>query len=257
MGQSNQFICLSIWGYQMILCWWDAWIPWLHAYHLEKLSKAWAQSYKGKENTPSIVLEGISDYHMIFWHASYGYASTLNENTIYDLSPILEMYLSKFWVRSSIKCLYLLMEFIWIYIDLWIVKGIKIALTNAEAKYINWQEAIRKDIEHAFGNLKILWKFVCCPIEIWSLNDIEDQITTFCILTNIVVADWVMGNDPNVQYNPSKTIKDHGDFSHVAQTPYPSLDEKTSILTKQLVDYHNLFVTVLLPMGNKKRWQMR
>jgi len=66
-----------------------------------------------------------------------------------------------------------------------------------------------------------------------------------------------MGNDPNVQYNPSKRIKDHGDFSHVAQTPYPSLDEKTSILTKQLVDYHNLFVTVLLPMGNKKRWQMR
>ncbi len=28
--------------------------------------KAWAGSYQGKENNPSIVLEGISDYHMFF-----------------------------------------------------------------------------------------------------------------------------------------------------------------------------------------------
>ncbi len=49
--------------------------------------KAWVESYKGKENTPSIVLEGISYYHMFFWHASYGYASTLNDKTIFELSP--------------------------------------------------------------------------------------------------------------------------------------------------------------------------
>ncbi len=49
--------------------------------------KAWAGSYRGKENTPSIVLKDISDYHMFFWHASYGYAGTLNDKTIFDLSP--------------------------------------------------------------------------------------------------------------------------------------------------------------------------
>ncbi len=69
------------------------------------------------------------------------------------------------------------------------VKGIKIPLTNIEAKHTKWQEAVGKDIERAFGNLKILWKFVCFPIEIWSLNDIADQVTTSLILHNIVVAD--------------------------------------------------------------------
>ncbi len=49
--------------------------------------KAWAGSYKGKEDSPSIVVGGISDYHMFFWHASYGYAGTLNDKTIFDLSP--------------------------------------------------------------------------------------------------------------------------------------------------------------------------
>ncbi len=42
-----------------------------------------------------------------------------------------------------------------------------------------------------------------------------------------------MGNDPNVQYNPSTTIEDHRDFSHVAQTPYPSLEENDDINVNQ------------------------
>ncbi len=115
------------------------------------------------------------------------------------------------------------------------MKGIKIPLTNEEAKYTKWQEAVRKDIEHAFGNLKFLWKFVCHPIEIWSLNDIEYRITTSLILHNIVVADWVMSDDPNVQYNPSKTIEDQWDFAHVAQTPYISWEENDDINVNQEV----------------------
>ena len=55
--------------------------------------KALAGSYQGKENSPSVVLEGISDYHMFFWHASYGYAGTLNDKTIFDLSPFQECLL--------------------------------------------------------------------------------------------------------------------------------------------------------------------
>ncbi|KAL7484555.1 hypothetical protein ACHAW6_010192 [Cyclotella cf. meneghiniana] len=53
--------------------------------------KAWAGLYQWKEKNPSIVLEGISDYHMFFWHASHGYAGTLND--IFDLSPFQECLL--------------------------------------------------------------------------------------------------------------------------------------------------------------------
>ena len=52
--------------------------------------KAWQGNFKGKEKHPSIVMEGICDYHLWFWHYSYGYAGTLNDQNILNLSPFLE-----------------------------------------------------------------------------------------------------------------------------------------------------------------------
>ena len=49
--------------------------------------KAWHGAYKGEEIKPSIVLETITDYHTFFWHASYGYAGTLNDHNELHLSP--------------------------------------------------------------------------------------------------------------------------------------------------------------------------
>jgi hypothetical protein len=42
----------------------------------------WQGSFQGKEGKPSIVLEAITDYHLWFWHVSYGYAGTLNDLNI-------------------------------------------------------------------------------------------------------------------------------------------------------------------------------
>jgi hypothetical protein len=52
--------------------------------------KAWQGSYNGKEKMPSIVLEAISEYHLFFWHASYGYTGSLNDKTILSLSQLLD-----------------------------------------------------------------------------------------------------------------------------------------------------------------------
>ena len=41
----------------------------------------------GKGSNYSIVLEAICDYHIFFWHASYGYAGTLNDHYLLILSP--------------------------------------------------------------------------------------------------------------------------------------------------------------------------
>jgi hypothetical protein len=60
---------------------------------LEKLSKGWQASFKsGKETCgPTVVLEALSDYHLVwFWHASFGYAGSLNDLNILNLSPLLE-----------------------------------------------------------------------------------------------------------------------------------------------------------------------
>ncbi len=76
---------------------------------------------------------------------------------------------------------------------------------------MTWQEATQKDIERAFGNLKIMWKFVSRPIEIWNLNDIASRMLTALILHNIVVSDRGMG-DMNLRYNPAHRNDDLGDF---------------------------------------------
>ena len=55
--------------------------------------KAWQQSFKsGKESGgPTAVLEALSEYHLWFWRASFGYyAGSLNDLNILNLSPLLE-----------------------------------------------------------------------------------------------------------------------------------------------------------------------
>ena len=53
---------------------------------------AWQGSYRGSKSKPSIVLEAMSDHHLYFWHCAYGYAGTLNDINILNLSPLLESF---------------------------------------------------------------------------------------------------------------------------------------------------------------------
>jgi hypothetical protein len=39
------------------------------------------------------VLEAVADYHLFFWHVSYGYTGNLNDITILSLSPLLDRLL--------------------------------------------------------------------------------------------------------------------------------------------------------------------
>jgi hypothetical protein len=59
---------------------------------LEKCPKGWQASFKsGKETCgATVVREALSDYHLWFWYASFGYAGSLNYLNILNLSPLLE-----------------------------------------------------------------------------------------------------------------------------------------------------------------------
>ncbi|KAL7460063.1 hypothetical protein ACHAXS_000528 [Conticribra weissflogii] len=81
---------------------------------------AWAVLYQ-------VVLEGITDYHMFFRHASCDFAGTLKNKTIFDMSPFQECLLDDLFKRESInmgpiknstKCLFMWMASIYFMIDL-------------------------------------------------------------------------------------------------------------------------------------------
>jgi hypothetical protein len=62
----------------------------MHVYW-KNCPKAWNGSYKkgSKSFGPSVVLEALSDHHLWFWHASFGYVGSLNDLNILNLSPLL------------------------------------------------------------------------------------------------------------------------------------------------------------------------
>jgi hypothetical protein len=132
--------------------------------------KAWQGSYEGKENRPSIVLEAICDYHLFFWHASYGYAGTMNDLNILCLSPFQDRLVNGQFHELEIESgavpykileqefdkLFLLVDGIYPNYSRF-VKGIKEPIIESEKRFTAWQEGARKDIERAFGVLKACW----------------------------------------------------------------------------------------------------
>lgn len=188
----------------------------MHTYW-KNCPKAWEGQFKGKEERASIVLEGIADYHMWFWHASYGYAGTLNDLNILNLSPFLESLtdgsfaeLEKSVVPYKIgnevfEKLFILVDGIYPNYSRF-VKPISSPSGDEQSNYTAWQEACRKDIERAFGKLQCQWQWVQRPIMQHKLKDISSRLATCLILHNMLVSDRVMEGDVYATYDPSNNV---------------------------------------------------
>ena len=164
-------------------------------------------------------MEAICDYNLFLWHVSYGYAGTLNDLNILNLSPLLDRLVDGSFVELeeeagvvpySIseeefdKC-FLLVDGIYPKYSRF-VKGIKEPISPEETTFTTWQESARKDIERAFGVLKGMWQYLDRPIHSHDLNHISARVTTCVILHNMLVSDRIMG-DYNADYNPAHALE--------------------------------------------------
>jgi hypothetical protein len=170
--------------------------------------KAWQGSFHGKENRPSIVLEAICDYHLFFWHLSYGYAGTLNDLNIINMSPFHEQLLNGHFhkleneaavvpfkiLEEEFHRLYVLVDGIYPQYSRF-VQGVSQPVFESEKRFTAWQEGARKDIERAFGVLKACWQWLAAPIHLHDITAIANRARTCFILHNILVRDRVMGLD--------------------------------------------------------------
>ena len=86
------------------------------------------------------------------------------------------------------------------------VRGIKEPLTAEEKAFTKWQEAVRKDIERAYGVLKGRFQFLERPILLMDLNDIASRVSTCLVLHNILVADRIMDGDYKARYDPAASV---------------------------------------------------
>lgn len=187
----------------------------MHTYW-NKCPKAWQGSFKGKGDKPSTVLEGLSDHHLWLWHNSYGYAGTLNDVNIMNLSPLFESLLNgKFEELEQVVCPYSLggetFDKLYILVDgiyprySRFVKGMKEPVTMEEKTLTTFQEAARKDVERAFGVLQSKFQALARPILLMDLQQIANLCSACVILHNMCVSDRVMGN-VEAHYNPAHSI---------------------------------------------------
>ena len=189
----------------------------MHTYW-DKCPVAWQGAFRnGAKKKPSIVLEAACDYHLFFWHASYGYAGTLNDINILNLSPLTEMILSGELAslekevtpykigNEEFNQLYLLVDGIYPSFNRF-VKGHKEPIGDYEKALTDWQEAARKDIERAFGVLQTKFQCIARPIVLRSLKRIEAMVTASLILHNMCVSDRIMDGDCRATYNAANSL---------------------------------------------------
>ncbi|MGL5935539.1 MAG: transposase family protein [Cetobacterium sp.] len=178
---------------------------------------AWQGSYKGKEKKPTIVLEGLCDHHLWFWHAAYGFAGVLNDTTILNLSPFLGSLLDGSFAELEKSCtpfvignqtfkqLYILVDGIYPQFSRF-VRGYKEPIGERQSKFTEWQEAVRKDIGRAFGVLQGRWQCIQRPLHQLDLKLIGAEVCACLILHNMGVADRVMDGDVRARYDPANSI---------------------------------------------------
>ena len=91
-------------------------------------------------------------------------------------------------------------------------------LTYPHIKYAKWQEASRKDVEHALGVLQRKFQFLVRDAEQWYMSDITEAVETCTILHIMMIEenrDWdeeEQYNNNNDEYNNNAPVDPAEDF---------------------------------------------
>ena len=195
---------------------------------------AWQGSYKGSKKVPTLVLEAIADHNLYFHHASFGYAGSLNDINILNLSPFLERLTDGSFAAAERESGVIPYDIAGYQFEQFhiLVDGIyppysRFVSTIAnpiywyEKRYAKWQEATRKDIERAFGVLQGMFQYTARPLKELDLLKIGKRVNSCLILHNMCVADRIMDGDVTVPYKANNGIIG---FEVAVQSP-PDLEE--------------------------------
>jgi hypothetical protein len=201
---------------------------------------AWQGNFKSGNNKKgaTVVLEALSDYHTWFWHASFGYAGSLNDLNILNISPFLERLLDGSFRNVELQSgvvpfsiagelfNYLLALVDGIYPPYSrFIKAVAEPLLRLEKLFTGWQESARKDVERAFGILQGKFQVLARPMHGHSLEKLSDIVSACLIMHNMSVSDRVMDGDLNATYNPAHRIDEIMDVEepdNVGSLEFPS-----------------------------------
>ena len=140
--------------------------------HWDNCPNAWKGHFQGKEGYPTIALEAVADYNLLVWHDSFGLPGGLNDINIWERSPLLESILNgthseidhPFEINNqTFNQLFYLVDGIFPWLSRFL-STISVPMTLIDSNYSEWQESARKDIERAFGVLKLKFHILEHPM---------------------------------------------------------------------------------------------
>lgn len=157
---------------------------------------AWRAAFEsGRERKPTVVMEAVASFNLWIWHCFVGMPGSHNDINVLDASPLISEYLDKDHPQfaysvngNEYNFMYWLAD--GIYPD-WrcFVKTITAPSGPAQEAFAAAQEAVRKDVERAFGVLQARFAILTRPGRSWSISKVSAVMKACVILHNMIVAD--------------------------------------------------------------------
>ena len=156
---------------------------------------AWKGQYQGKSGKPSLVLEAVASHDTWIWHSFFGVSGKFNDLTVVARSPVFDDLLNGVATEVDFEVNghrynmgYYLTDGIY---PAWatFVKSIKNPVTHKDSKFAQKQEAVRKDVERAFGILQARFAIVRNPALAKSIPLLSLIMNTCICLHNMIVED--------------------------------------------------------------------
>jgi hypothetical protein len=211
--------------------------------------------FQGKEKVATIGLEAVADHNLWIWHSAFGFPGSLNDINIWERSPLFESMQNGQHDELDFPFTAdgLTFDKLFYLVDGIYPRLVRFLATICDPKSIiasyfaKKQEAARKDVERAFGVMKI--KFLCLkhPILLHNNDDIF-YVVLACVAMHNMMVEWRVdeGNDESSGFyavsdedvtaeatgvtgeangNTAVGGDEHSSNGHRAQEHEPSLDE--------------------------------
>ena len=217
---------------------------------------AWKEMYSRGTGKPTIMLEAVASYDLWIWHAFFGAPGTMNDLNILDRSPVFDDIINgiapqvNFYVNGTpYHYAYYLTDGIY---PKWatFIQSIRLPQNQKHSLFAQTQEAVRKDVERAFGVLQARFAVVRNPSNIWDKEKIGNIMRACIILHNMIVEDE---RASRTNYNVDEFEEDVQTFSvNMPSTVGSTLERRTSVRNRQVHQHlkNDLIENIWTKFGN-------
>ena len=180
---------------------------------------AWKGQYSRGSGKPTIVLEAVASYDLWIWHAFFGPPGTLNDINVLDRSLVFDDIINGQapQVTYSVNgreyhLAYYLIDGIY---PKWatFIQSISLPQGPKAVLFAQNQEAVRKDVERAFGVLQARFAIVKNPALFWDKVKIG-KIMRACIILHNMIVENKRGGYTQFSLSEFQHAEDNGS-SHV------------------------------------------